>query len=147
MEKKRLENFEKILRDICFKIKVEGRKIIKNTDISPAQFDLLQILYFRGPKRVTDISITLGITKSTTTGLINRLETSGYLQKAKDKQDKRVTTITITEKGINVIEEVIKARVLFMDKVLSQIENPERLMLQLEQLDNIINEVRENEKE
>ncbi|OQY09116.1 MAG: MarR family transcriptional regulator [Marinitoga sp. 4572_148] len=147
MEKKRLENFEKILRDICFKIKVEGRKIIKNTDISPAQFDLLQILYFRGPKRVTDISITLGITKSTTTGLINRLEASDYLQKTKDKQDKRVTTITITEKGINVIEEVIKARVLFMDKVLSQIENPERLMHQLEQLDNLINEVRENEKE
>ncbi|GAB6188497.1 MarR family transcriptional regulator [Marinitoga arctica] len=147
MEKKRLENFEKILRDICFKIKVEGRKIIKNTDISPAQFDLLQIIYFRGPKRVTDISLTLGITKSTTTGLIKRLEASGYLSKAKDKKDKRVTTITITEKGKNVIEKVIKTRVSFMNKVIQKVENPETLMILLEQLDNTINEVRKNEKE
>ncbi|WP_129409402.1 MarR family winged helix-turn-helix transcriptional regulator [Marinitoga lauensis] len=147
MEKTRLENFEKILRDICFKIKVEGRKIIKNSEISPAQFDLLQIIYFRGPKRVTDISIALGITKSTTTGLINRLENSGYLQKTKDEKDKRVTTIQITQKGENVIKEVIKARVEFMNKVLSQIENPEKLMNQLKNLDDIINEVRNNEKE
>ncbi|KLO21895.1 MarR family transcriptional regulator [Marinitoga sp. 1197] len=147
MDKKRLENFEKILRDICFKIKVEGRKIIKNSEISPAQFDLLQILYFRGEKRVTDLSLALGITKSTTTGLINRLENSGYLKKTKDEKDKRVTTIKITEKGKNVIEEVIKARVVFMDKVLSKIENPEKLMNQLEDLDNIINEVRNCEKD
>jgi DNA-binding MarR family transcriptional regulator len=147
MDKKRLSNFEKILRDICFKIKVEGRKIIKNSEISPAQFDLLQIIYFRGPKRVTDISIALGITKSTTTGLINRLENAGYLTKVKDEKDKRVTTIKITQKGIHVIDEVIKARVEFMDKVLSQIDEPENLMGQLEHLDFIINEVRKNEKE
>ncbi|MBM7559202.1 MarR family winged helix-turn-helix transcriptional regulator [Marinitoga litoralis] len=144
MDKKRLENFEKKLRDICFKIKVEGRKIIKNIDISPAQFDLLQIIYFRGPKRVTDISIALGITKSTTTGLINRLETSGYLKKVKDEKDKRVTTISITEKGEKVIKDVINARIDFMNKVLSKIDNPEELMIQLENLDNIINEVRSN---
>ncbi|KAF2955341.1 MarR family transcriptional regulator [Marinitoga sp. 38H-ov] len=146
MDKKRLENFEKKLRDICFKIKVEGRKIIKNIDISPAQFDLLQIIYFKGSKRVTDISIALGITKSTTTGLINRLETSGYLKKVKDEKDKRVTTISITEKGKKVIEDVIKARIEFMNKVLSKIDNPEELMIQLEYLDNIINEVRTYEK-
>ncbi|SHE78223.1 transcriptional regulator, MarR family [Marinitoga hydrogenitolerans DSM 16785] len=145
MEKKRLENFEKIIRDICFKIKVEGRKIIKNIDISPAQFDLLQILFFRGPKRVTDLSMALGITKSTTTGLINRLEESKYLQKTKDEKDKRVTTIKITKKGENVIQEVIKARVEFMNDVLSKVENPEKLMEELENLDNIINEVRKNE--
>ncbi|AEX84584.1 MarR family transcriptional regulator [Marinitoga sp. 1135] len=147
MEKTRVQNFEKIIRDICFKVKVEGRKIIKNSDISPAQFDLLQILYFRGPKRVTDISLILGITKSTTTGLINRLEASGYLEKVKDKRDKRVTTITITEKGKNVIDEVIKARVEFMQKVLDKMKKPEEVMDRLECLDKMINEVRENEKE
>lgn len=147
MEKTRVQKFEKIIRDICFKVKVEGRKIIKNSDISPAQFDLLQILYFRGPKRVTDISIILGITKSTTTGLINRLESSGYLKKVKDKKDKRVTTITITEKGKNVIDEVINARVEFMQKVLDKMIKPEEVMERLECLDKMINEVRENEKE
>lgn len=41
---------EKLIREICSKIKSEGRKVLKDFDISPAQFDVMQIIYFRGPK-------------------------------------------------------------------------------------------------
>jgi len=81
---------EKLIREICSKIKSEGRKVLKDFDISPAQFDVMQIIYFRGPKMLSDISKRRGITKSTTTGIVSRLETMGYLTKEKSPEDRRV---------------------------------------------------------
>ncbi len=95
---------EKMIREICSKVKSEGRKVLKEFNISPAQFDVLQTVYFKGPKMLSDISKRLGVTKSTTTGLIRRLEIAGYLVREKSKKDKRVYVVQITQDGTNIIE-------------------------------------------
>lgn len=119
------EKMEKLLREICSKIKSEGRKVLKDFNISPAQFDVLQNVYFRGPKKLSEISKRLGITKSTTTGLIRRLELMGYLRRQKSKEDKRVFVVTITSIGEEIINNVIKNRVELMEKVYDKLGNKE----------------------
>jgi len=121
--------FEKLLREICFMIKVEGRRVLKNYPITPAQFDLLQSLYFRGPCRMTDLSLKMGIAKSTLSGLVQRLENEGYVHRGKGK-DKRVYLISITEKGKSVIQSVIEKRIAFIEKISKRLgkERSEKLM-------------------
>lgn len=133
---------EKMIREICSKVKSEGRKVLKEFNISPAQFDVLQTVYFKGPKMLSDISKRLGVTKSTTTGLIRRLEIAGYLVREKSKKDKRVYVVQITQEGTNIIENVIKNRVKLMEKVYEKLGEKERSIEILNEINKILNEKR-----
>ncbi|MBO8160272.1 MAG: MarR family transcriptional regulator [Thermosipho sp. (in: Bacteria)] len=113
------KKLEKILREICFRIKVKGREVLKNYPITPAQFDLMQKIYFTGPKTMSELSVSLGIAKSTTTGLVSRLEKDGFLKRVKSSADKRIIHTSLTEKGKKVIDEVINERIEFIKNVLS----------------------------
>lgn len=112
------KELEKILRDICFIVKIEGRLVLKDYPITAAQFDLLQRLYFKGPMKMTELSTTLGIAKSTLSGIVQRLENIGYVSRVRGK-DKRVFMISITEVGKSVVKSVIEKRVEFIGKVIN----------------------------
>ncbi len=114
------ENIEHVLRAISTRVRREGRKVLRDFPITPAQFDVLQILYFRGEKRMSDISSVLGITKSTTTGLVRRLMDSDFVRKQRSPKDRRSFMIKLSPSGEVLVESVIKRRVGFLQKVLKQ---------------------------
>jgi DNA-binding MarR family transcriptional regulator len=144
--KKTSIELEKTLRDICFKIKIEGRKVLKRFDISSAQFDLLQLLYFKGEKKLSDISKRLGVTKSTTTGLIKRLLNQELIEKKQSNEDKRVFNVKISKKGSNIIEEVIDRRVILIEKITNKMGKDEPFVEKLIELENTLNEVVEGDE-
>ncbi len=112
------EKIEKILREVCFKIRVKGREALREYAITPAKFDVLQRLYFGGPQTMSTLSQSLGIAKSTTTGLIKRLEKEGFVEREVNNDDKRVVFVRITQKGVNVINSVIRRRIEFVSEVM-----------------------------
>jgi DNA-binding MarR family transcriptional regulator len=144
--KKTSIELEKTLRDICFKIKIEGRKVLKRFDISSAQFDLLQLLYFKGEKKLSDISKKLGVTKSTTTGLIKRLLIQELIEKKQSDEDKRVYNVKISKKGSKIIEEVIDRRVDLIRKITNKMGKDDSFIEKLIELDKTLNEVVEGDE-
>ncbi|KAF2957310.1 MarR family transcriptional regulator [Thermotoga sp. Ku-13t] len=125
------KEIEKLLREICFTVKVEGRLVLKEYPITSAQFDLLQRLYFRGPMKMVDLSQSLGIAKSTLSGIVKRLENVGYVER-KRGTDKRVYMLSVTDEGRRIIENVIERRVEFIGRVLERIgEERSRELLRL----------------
>ncbi|ODN30706.1 MarR family winged helix-turn-helix transcriptional regulator [Fervidobacterium thailandense] len=136
------EELERMLRLICFRIRVTGREALKNYPITPAQFDLLQRLYFDGPQTMTKLSQVLGVAKSTTTGLVTRLERDGFLRRRPSDEDKRVIVVEITELGREVIRSVINKRVEYVRKVVSDLGNLEAVELfeKLKRLYEVIQE-------
>jgi DNA-binding MarR family transcriptional regulator len=126
---------EKLLREICFIVKIEGRIVLKDYPITAAQFDLLQRLYFRGPMKMVDLSQSLGIAKSTLSGITKRLESAGYVER-KRGIDKRVYMLSISEKGKQIIQSVIERRIEFIGKVLENIgeQRSKELLKLLERL-------------
>jgi DNA-binding MarR family transcriptional regulator len=137
------KEIEKVLRDICFMVKVEGRLVLKNYPITAAQFDLLQRLYFRGPMKMTELSTMLGIAKSTLSGIVRRLENVGYLSRTRGK-DKRVFMISATAEGKKVVESVIEKRVEFVGKVLQELgkEDSNQLLQLLQKFKEAIEKCR-----
>ncbi|RAP00052.1 MarR family transcriptional regulator [Petrotoga sp. 9PW.55.5.1] len=140
MEENPSVEMEKLIREICSKVKSEGRKVLKEVNISPAQFDVLQTVYFKGPKMLSEISKRLGITKSTTTGLIRRLELAGYLVREKSKKDKRVFVVAITPQGVTIIEKVIKNRIALMEQVYKKMGNKEKSIEILNEINKILHQ-------
>lgn len=124
------EEIELLLRTTCFKVKIAGRRVLKKFDLTASQFDVLQHLYFEGSKRMTELSEKMGVTKSTMTGLVSRLESAGYVKKLRFEKDKRVTVVKISVNGESIIKKVIEERVKFITASLKSIEH-------LELLDNL----------
>lgn len=133
---------EELLRMICFKIRVQGRIVLRDYAITPAQFDLMQRTYFDGPQTMTRLSQTLGIAKSTTTGLVMRLERDGFLRRKQGKTDKRIAVVEITELGREVIEAVIKKRVEYVKEVMEEfsLDTSDRIYHSLIELSKVIKE-------
>ncbi|MDI3471972.1 MAG: MarR family transcriptional regulator, organic hydroperoxide resistance regulator [Thermotogaceae bacterium] len=134
------EELEILLRRLCFSVKVAGRKVLRDFDITPSQFDMLQKLFFKGEMRLTDLSEELGITKGTASGIIKRLVDYGYVKKVKSQVDKRVYNLSITDEGRKVIEEVINKRVEYIRNIFSVFDESKKksFLEQLKQLTNII---------
>jgi len=115
---------ERLLRKLALWIKSEGRKVLKEEkkfQITPAQFDVLQRVYF-GQSSMTDISETLGVAKSTITGLVNKLKKGAFLECTQSEEDKRVKILKVTPLGENLLEEVIKRREIFVEKLFSSVD-------------------------
>ncbi|MDD2333053.1 MAG: MarR family transcriptional regulator [Mesotoga sp.] len=114
---------EKNLRTISTRIRREGRKVLRDFPITPAQFDVLQVLFFNGEKRMSDISRWLGITKSTTTGLVKRLIDADLVERRRSDKDRRSFIIDISDSGRTLIEKVIDRRVEYLKSVMTEIKS------------------------
>ena len=124
---KKFEEIELLLRRTCFRVKVEGRRVLKDFDLTASQFDILQYLYFEGPQRMTQLSEKMGVTKSTMTGLIARLESAEYIVRQGYAKDKRVSLVAITKKGEDIIKKVIRRRVEFIASSLKDVDDSQLL--------------------
>lgn len=74
------------------------------TQSTPSQFAVLDALAKHGELRHKDITDITHITKGTLTGVIERLERSGLVQREQDHIDSRAMIVSLTEDGIKFHE-------------------------------------------
>lgn len=131
---------ERLLRHVAFIIKKRGRDILSNFEITNPQFNALLVLREHPGITMGEICEKLFLACSTATDLIDRMEKSGYLNRKRDPQDRRVIRLSITEKGKQVIAEVIAARRRYVASILKQLteEETEQLAESLERLHSIM---------
>lgn len=90
--KKRMTKF------IESKLKEKGLK-----DLIPSHGNILTVLYENDYKlTMKEIAELIGKDKSTVTSLVNKLLKLGYIKKEKKEEDKRVTYIILTKKGLEI---------------------------------------------
>lgn len=80
--------------------------------LSIGEFSLLSIIYNTSKEvnkiKSSDISERLNISKPAASRMLNTVEKKGYIKRYMEKEDRRVVTISITEKGINVYKNGIE---------------------------------------
>ena len=74
----------------------------------------------------TKIAPIMGMTSSSLSRLLKRMEDDGYIYRKHDKKDKRVVKVFVTEKGLKLREMVKKAVIEFNERVLAKI-TPEEM--------------------
>jgi DNA-binding MarR family transcriptional regulator len=116
---------ERLLRHVALIIKKRGRDILVDFGITSPQFNALLTLKDHPNITMGDLCEKLFLACSTATDLIDRMEKNGFLERARDSQDRRVIRLSISEKGIQVINEVIVARQHYVASILEKLTDEE----------------------
>jgi DNA-binding MarR family transcriptional regulator len=95
------------IRKIVRSINLESKRIQKDFGISIPQLLCLGHLKNSNTHQAThgELMRLLSLNSSTITGIINRLESRKYVKRVMSKKDKRVTLISITAKGLKVVNK------------------------------------------
>lgn len=98
-----LINIRKILRSL----NLESKKIQKSYGVSIPQLMCLDYLGQRTDFRSTQIDIAryLNLNASTMSGIIDRLESKGFVARLPNPGDKRTVYIALTSKGARLLED------------------------------------------
>lgn len=84
-----------------------GSLLAEGVRITPSQAGILFLLKQENGRTMTELSQLLGADNSSMTGLVDRLEKSGFVKRQASPGDRRVLRIHITPEGI---EEMDKAK-------------------------------------
>lgn len=80
------------------------REIAARHGIALADLHALRVLELTGSVPVSHLGAELGLRRSSATNLVDRLERAGLVERAVDRQDRRVTLVTLSKKGLDALE-------------------------------------------
>ncbi|TGA95822.1 MarR family transcriptional regulator [Sporolactobacillus shoreae] len=69
------------------------------TDLNSAQGRIIFVLWKKNNQSISDLATNTALSKTTLSSMLNRLEQAGHINRAFDKNDKRKTIISLTEKS------------------------------------------------
>lgn len=81
---------------------------MKTWDISPTQYNVLRILRGAGEEGLCcgEVGERLVTRDPDITRLLDRMEARGLVSRARDRKDRRVITVRISESGLRILEEM-----------------------------------------
>lgn len=77
----------------------------ENVKVTTAQAGILFLLKQKNGQSMSELSQVLSIDNSTLTGLIDRLERSGFVRRNSNPGDRRALNIDITDTGVKELEK------------------------------------------
>ena len=83
---------------------IYNKELNKTYQVSAPQLSSLLALYENGPLPTSQIAKYIMVNSSTVTGIIDRLEQKGLVQRSRISTDRRVITVTLTDKGRELAE-------------------------------------------
>ena len=78
------------------------KELNKKYQVSASQLNCLLALYENGPLPPSQIAWHIMVKSSTVTGIIDRLEHKGLVQRTRTSPDRRVITIELTDSGMRL---------------------------------------------
>lgn len=102
------KSMQTVLRIERFRFKYHNNLInyLAEFDLTFNQFKVLEVLYHRGDLNIGSITKLTMSTPGNITVVIRNLKRDGWITSVKDPNDSRASILTITQKGISVIEEL-----------------------------------------
>ena len=113
----RKDPFMKVLRPLVetyFALMDKGASRIRSLGLTGSQFDVIATLGDTGGMTCKELSKQTLVTKGTLTGVLDRLEKKGLIERVPSREDRRSTTIRLTPKGDARFREVFPAQINYM---------------------------------
>jgi MarR family transcriptional regulator, organic hydroperoxide resistance regulator len=99
---------------LCYKIGAAGRKIqryynnrLAEHGITIGQSFILLSLREKDGQNVKELAENLAIDSSAITGLVDRLEKAGLVERRADERDRRALRIHLTKKGTKLVNKMV----------------------------------------
>lgn len=108
------------------KIRSLELELIEANGLTIGQFSLLELLYHRGSQSIGAATTLAMSTPGNMTVVVKNLAKQGMIVVGKDPGDKRVSTLSISEKGSALMQTLFPEHALRIDYFLSGLESSEK---------------------
>ena len=100
--------------------------IFSKYGLTTEQWGVLTAIKARGPLRPTDLADLLERSANSMSMLIDRMVKAGLVRRTRDRKDRRVVTVSSTEKGKTAVEPAITTGWEFIHEILSPLSDDEQ---------------------
>ncbi len=110
----------------------EGDRLLNSTGLTDSQFNVLMLLRYQsteGQLNQTQLGRMLLVNRSNVTGLIDRMEKAGWVQRVSTSGDRRVKQIKLTQSGRRLVERSEKSYFARIEEVLAPLSDAEQAEL------------------
>jgi MarR family transcriptional regulator, organic hydroperoxide resistance regulator len=114
------------VRSFLGELKCVGSERLLRMGISMAQLHVLHLLERHGELAMSRLAETLDVSFSAATGLVDRIEERGFVERIRVPSDRRVVLVRITAGGRRLLEDVEVLQTEFLSRVLDQLD-PDQL--------------------
>ncbi len=120
-------------------IQIRFTRLFRDYGITGSQYNILRILRGEGkPLPILEIANRTVTVVPGITGLIDRLEQAGFVQRERCEKDRRVIYVAITAQGTKVLTELDKPVLSHHEKLMGHLSQAE-----LKELSRLLEKVRE----
>ncbi len=98
-------------------------------DVTPAQVVYLDYLAKHPDCRLTQLTAALQYSAASVSAMVSLLEAKGLVKKTQEAQDARALSLTLTEKGLQVVYEIEAFRNKRIEKILKALNETEKKTL------------------
>lgn len=102
MNKKSGSKIANLIKEINGIIDYNMRKKFNDTGLTLPQVITISILDKDGEMNINELSMKLSLSKSTTSGIVDRLEKQGTVERVRSSVDRRVVYVRLTEQAKNM---------------------------------------------
>ncbi len=111
-----MENYDclKLENQLCFPLYAASREILrkytpllKKLDLTYTQYIVMMVMWDKKTLTVGDLGKSLYLDTGTLSPLLKAMEEKGLLSRSRDKNDERVVTVAITQKGEDLREKAL----------------------------------------
>lgn len=100
---------------------------IKSMDLTPPQFDVIATLGNQPPMTCKSLGDKTLITKGTLTGILDRLEIKGMIERKANEEDARSQKIALTTAGQAIFEHTFPTHMQHLEKAFKQL-SPQQMV-------------------
>ena len=98
----------------------------RSAGFSFVQMNVLMHLYYRGPREVMAFGELLQVSRAGASQMIERLVQQGLVQRCESPDDRRVRLVHLTERGRQVVDESIRARQQWVERLVASLSEEAR---------------------
>ena len=115
-----------LLRRVCDTLMLCQDSIFSKYGLTTEQWGVLTAIKARGALRPSDLASLLERSPNSMSMQIDRMVKAGLVRRTRDRKDRRVVTVSFTEKGKTAVEPAIPAGWEFIHDVVSQLSDNEQ---------------------
>jgi MarR family 2-MHQ and catechol resistance regulon transcriptional repressor len=110
-------------------VEAHARLSVQGTELGLSDFGVLEALLHKGPLPISALGKKVLLSSGSMTAAVDRLEMSGYVERAAISTDRRACIVHLTEEGSKLIRKVFAEHERDMERVFSLMDNSERRSL------------------
>ena len=104
----------------------ENNKLILKQDLTLGQFAVMEALYSKGRLSTGEVMEKILSTSGNIPVIVKNLEKDGFITREQDESDKRRFILDLTDKGKDLMDEIVPENLKFMDELISLWDDDEK---------------------